>query len=210
MMRRKFDRVVFRLASAVSKLRLAGSELRLRLCDVCARHFADIEAVPRLLQRLLEHAHVALLHFDDRGVAQIVHVDRGGLEQHGLFEHPQRFARARDLAFRRPGPVRRLLAVEERLRDGGADAARRICAVNAGTHQRIVVAALGAERVGVLIAGARGDRDPRTIAGQRLRHVFVGEANLRALRVQLRIILIGAHQRCLDRVGQSGNRPHKS
>jgi len=51
------------------QLRLAGGELRLRLRDVGARYFADIEAVARLFQRLLEHANIALLHFDDRGVA---------------------------------------------------------------------------------------------------------------------------------------------
>ena len=71
------------------QLRLAGGELRLRLRDVGAGHFADIEAVAGLLQRLLEHADVALLNLDDRGIAQIVHVDRGGRQQHRLLENPQ-------------------------------------------------------------------------------------------------------------------------
>src|SRR5439155_22272432 len=43
------------------ELRLAGGELRLRLRNVGARDFADIEAVARLFQCLLEHANVALL-----------------------------------------------------------------------------------------------------------------------------------------------------
>src|SRR5665647_930748 len=51
-----------------------------------------------LLQRLLENADVAALNLDDGGIAQIVHVDGGGLQQHRLFERPQRFARARNLA----------------------------------------------------------------------------------------------------------------
>ena len=78
MMRRKFERVVVRVGFRGQQLRLAGGKLRFRLRDVGARDFADIEAVARLLQRLFEHANVALLNLDDRRVAQIVHVDRGG------------------------------------------------------------------------------------------------------------------------------------
>ena len=59
-----------------------GGELRFRLRDVGARHLADIEAVAGLLQGLFEHADVALLHLDDRGIAQIVHVDGRRGEQH--------------------------------------------------------------------------------------------------------------------------------
>src|SRR5206468_5843101 len=112
-------------------------------------HFADVEAVARLFQGLLEHANVALLHLDDRRVAQIVHVDRGAAEQDALFEYAQGFARAGNLALSRSGPVRGLLAVEERLRDGRADAARRIGAINWGRPPDIEVAGLG-KAVGVL------------------------------------------------------------
>ena len=119
------------------QLRLAGGELRLGLGDVGARDLTDVEAVLGLLQRLFEHADVALLNLDDRGVAQIVHVDGGGRKQHGLFEHPQAFPRARNLALGRAGPVGGLLAVEQRLRHGGADAARRIGAVNYGSDDPV-------------------------------------------------------------------------
>jgi hypothetical protein len=44
-------------------LRLAGGELA--DCATSVRKFADIEAVLGLLQRLLEHANVALLNLDD-------------------------------------------------------------------------------------------------------------------------------------------------
>ncbi len=98
-------------------LGFAGRQLRFRLRDVGARHFADIEAVLGLLQRLFEHAGIAALNLDDGGIAQIVHVDGGGLEQNRLLEHPQRFARAGNLAFRGAGLVGGLLAVEKRLGD---------------------------------------------------------------------------------------------
>jgi len=39
--------------------------------------------------------------------------------------------------FRGTGPVGGLLAVEQRLRDGGADAARRVGAVNLGAHDLV-------------------------------------------------------------------------
>ena len=116
MMRRKFDLRRRQIGFGGQQLRLAGGELRLGLRDVGARDLADVETVLGLLQRLFEDADVALLNLDDRGVAQIVHVDGGGLQQHGLFEHPQRFARARNLALCRAGPVGGLLAVEQRLR----------------------------------------------------------------------------------------------
>lgn len=59
---------------------------RFRLRDVGARDLADIEAVPRLAQLLLDDLHVAALQFEDRRIAQHVHVDRGGIEQHGLLD----------------------------------------------------------------------------------------------------------------------------
>jgi len=145
-------------------LRPARGKLRLRLRDVGARHLAHIEAIAGLLQRLFENADVAALNLNDGGVAQIIHVNSGGREQHRLFENPQRFARARDLALRRTGSVGGLLAVEERLRHRGADAARRVGAVNFGSHDCGGRAARGGVGVGILITGAAGDRDFRTIA----------------------------------------------
>ena len=62
----------------------------------------------------------------------------------------------------------------------------------------------GAERGGVLNAGAGGERGLRTVARQSLRHVFVDRANLGALRVELRIALIGAHQGGFDGLGHGG------
>jgi hypothetical protein len=127
----------------------------------------DVEAVLGLFQRLLEHPHVAFLHLDDRGVAKIVHINGGGAQQHALLEHAQSFARAGDLAFGRTRLVGGLLAVEQRLRHGHANAARRIGAVDVASHDRGRAAALTARRaqgVGVLIAGTRRHRHFGTIA----------------------------------------------
>ena len=74
------------------QLRTASGELRFRLGDVRAGHFADIEAITRLLQGLLQHANVALLHFDHGRVAQVIHVDGCGRQHHGLLEHAKTFA----------------------------------------------------------------------------------------------------------------------
>ena len=62
--------------------------------------------------------------------------------------------------------------------------------------------------IGVLVTRAGGDRDARTIARKRLRHVFVYGSNLGTLRIELRIVLVGAHQRSLDRIGQGGRQAH--
>ena len=94
-MRRKFARVVTRFGFGGQLLGLAGGELGFRLRDIGARHRADVEALAGLLQRLLEHHGVVALDFNDGRVAQKIHVDGGGAEQHGLFHHAQRLARPR-------------------------------------------------------------------------------------------------------------------
>ena len=114
--RRKFARVVVRFDFRGQQLELAGGELRLGLRHVGAGDLADIEAVARLAQRFVQHPHVAALHVDDRGVAQQIHVDGGGGEQHRLLHHAQRFARGRNLPFRQTGAVGGLEAVEQGLR----------------------------------------------------------------------------------------------
>src|SRR4030081_1462674 len=98
------------------------------------------------------------------------------------------------------------LAFEKVFGDGRTDRPWRIRAVIWGFDEVVGIAARGEEGVGVLIAGAGGDGDPWTIARQRLRHVLVGGAHRGALRIELRIDLIGAHQRGLDRVGQCRRR----
>ena len=125
MMRRKLARVVVRVRFGRQFLGPAGGKLGFRLGDVGARHLADVEAVLGLLQRLLEHANVAALDFDDRGVAQIIHVNRRRRQQHRLLQHAKAFTCRGHLALRRAGLVGGPLAVEKRLRDGGLRRTRR-------------------------------------------------------------------------------------
>ncbi len=139
-------------------------------------------------------------------IAQVIHVNGGCAQQHRLFQHAQAFARTRHLALGRAGSVGGLIAVVEVLRDGEARTARCVGAVNFGPDELCRRAALRAVDVGVLIACARSHRDLGAITGQRLRHVLVGGADLRALCVELWIVLIGTNERCLDRVGQGGRR----
>ena len=64
-------------------------------------------------------------------------------------------------------------------------------------------------RMAPLLTAAGGDSDFWTIARQCLRHVFVSGPDVGALRIELGIVLIGAHQRRLDRIGQGGRRTCK-
>ena len=207
MMRRKFARRR-QIGFGGQQLRLAGGELCLRLRDVGTGDLTDVETIAGLLQGLFENPYVALLNLDDGGIAQVVHVDRGARQQDRLLENPQGFARAGDLALRGTGPVGGLLAVEKRLRNRDTGAARRIGAMNLSPDDLGRGAAGRGIRVEVLVARAGSDRDARSIARKRLRHVFVDRSNLRALRIELRIVLVGADQRSLNRIGQGGRQAH--
>ncbi len=104
---------------------LAGRKLRLRLGHVGSSHLADVEAVASLLERLLQDPHVGPLDLQIRRIAQHVHIGGRSGEQHGLLHDPKPLARRRYLAFRCPGPVRRLKAVEQRLGRRRAGSPRR-------------------------------------------------------------------------------------
>ena len=54
-----------------------------------------------------------------------------------------------------------------------------------GLHEMVGVAALGRKGIEILVTRTRRDPDLRAITRQRLRHVFVGEAHLRALGIKL-------------------------
>src|ERR1700722_17095624 len=56
--------------------------------------------------------------------------------------------------------------------------------------------------ISILISGARADRGLGTVARQSLWNILIDRADLGALRVELRVVLIGAHQRGLDGIGQ--------
>ena len=86
------------------------------------------------------------------------------------------------------------------VRDAGG--ARRVGAVVLGSDDLGRRTADGGIGIGILVAGAGGDSDFRAIARQRLRHVFVGGSDAGTLRIELGVILIGAHQRSLNGIGE--------
>ena len=79
-------------------LRARGGEARLGLRHVGAGHLADVEAIAGLTQLLLDDFDVVALQVQDGGVAQHVHVGRGGIEQDVLLAVSQRLAGAENCA----------------------------------------------------------------------------------------------------------------
>ena len=77
-----------------------GRQARFGLGDVGAGDLADDEAVTGLAQLLLKHFDVAPLQFEQRAVAQQIHVDGRAIQQNGLFRHPQGFAGNRRVRIR--------------------------------------------------------------------------------------------------------------
>ena len=83
------------------QVRFRGADLRaplgkprLGLGDVGAGHLADVEAVARLPQLLLEDLDVVALEVEVRRVAQHVHIGGRAIEQHVLLDAAQGLARA--------------------------------------------------------------------------------------------------------------------
>ena len=108
------------------QLGAADVEARLRLRHVGGGDVAGFQPLLGLAQLLLQHLEVGALQFENAGVAQQVHVGGGGVEQHGLLDVAQRLARGEHLALGQPGAVGGLEAVQQVLRDRGADAVRGV------------------------------------------------------------------------------------
>ena len=175
-------------------LRLRRRQARLGLGHVRAGHLADIEAVARLAQLLVDDLDVVALKVEDGRVAQHVHVGLGAVEQHRLLGVAQGLAGAEHLRLGLTGRVQRPVAVEQRLVDLDAGAAR---IGGRGTRAEIV-AGLG---VGGADIGRRAD--DRASQRARPRHVLVRGAHARPLRPEGRVAAIGARQRALERLGRS-------
>ena len=187
------------------KARLAAGQLRLGLGNIGHRDLPGIEALTRVFEHALQHAKIVLLDFEVGAVARYVHVDRGGREQDRLLHDAQRLACRRNLTFCRPDLVSGLAAVEQRLRSGRAVGGRLSVALD---RHRCALRQRGAgDRrkkellITILVAVAGIGGDGRAIARQRLRHAFVALADHGALRVELRIVLIGPRQRRFDGLG---------
>ncbi len=183
--------------------RLSGGKLRFRLSDVGRSYLAGIETIARVLQRPIENAYVVLLHLQIGGVARHIHVDGRRRQQHGLLHHAQSLARSRNLTFSLPDAVGGALAVEQRLRAAQSNRAR--CR-QAFSLERYAIRQIRRQRrylllgIGILSPDRDVGGNRRTIAGQRLRHAFVGLPHNGALRVQLRIVLVGFGERCFHRL----------
>ncbi len=181
--------------------RPAGGQPRFGLRDVGARHLADIETIPRLPQRRLEHGHVAALQIEDRGVAQQIHVGGHRTQQHRLLGRAQRFARCKYLRLRLPRAVAGLEAVEQRLRGGDAiGCGAHVSAIRRGTAA--CRAGLG-EGLEIGLAQAAGRGHARAVTAERNGDVLVDGAGRGALGVELRIVLVGLDQRRVHR-GRAG------
>ena len=174
-------------------LRLRGGQARLGLGHVRAGHLADIEAVARLAQLLVDDLDVVALEVEDGRVAEHVHIGLGAVEQHRLLGVAQGLAGAEHLGLGLAGGVEGAVAVEDRLIDLNAGAARK-GGVGGGAE---LVAAL---REGHPRIRRAGDGRPPESAGAR--HVLVGRAHARALRPESRVTAIGARQRALERLGR--------
>ena len=173
-----------------AELGLGRAQPRLCLRDIGARQFTDLKAVVGGAKLLVQRLHVLLLQLHDRGIADDVHVCSNGTEEYVLFGVAQRFARGEHLALCGADQVAGLEAVEDILLRGDTVAARII--VRAVDRRRRSLCP-GAVDIGLRVAEYF-----RTIAGERLRHEFVGHAHGGALRIDRRIREIGIDQRLLE------------
>ena len=171
---------------------------RLGLRHVGRRHVADAQAGARGVERLPQERRIEALRLDQRLVAQHAHVGGGAVEQHALLDRAQRLAARPHLRLGLAHRARGLEAVEQRLVDRDAGGPR--------LEQRRLRARIRQQVAHRDQSRAQAHRHLRTIARQRLRHVLVGAAQLGALGIELRIVLIGAHQRLGQALGAGGAR----
>ena len=160
--------------------RSTGGEPQFGLGDVGAGYLANIEPIASLLELLSEDLNVTLIELEDRAIAQQVHIRGGRVQQYLLLSNAQRLAGGIDLAFRLPGAVGRLEAIEKGLCAGQAHGAREKLT---GVSRRGEHAGYGKLLRGVLVivAAQRSDADLGPISRQSLRHVLVDNAQRRTL-----------------------------
>jgi hypothetical protein len=151
---------------------------------------------------LLQDFDIALLQFDDRRVAQQVHVGDHGIEQHVLLGQREIGPCGEHLRLGLPGAVRGLKAVEQSLRDCQACRERRVVAAGSQILRRRIWRGRrfrsGRQR---LLTPARRYVHTRPVSGQGLRHILVDHAHAGALCVQRRIRLVGIGEGAFQRIG---------
>ena len=124
-------------------LRTGQGEPRLGLGDVGAGHLADVEAVARLPQLLLEDLDVVAAEVEVSRVAQHVHIGGRAIEQHVLLGRAQGLARAEHERLGLLHRIVRAKAVEQRLIDRHPDAARRRARHGRRVHRPVRAAGSG-------------------------------------------------------------------
>ena len=179
-----------------------AGEARLGLRDVGAGDFADVEAVLRLPQLLLQHLDVVAIEIENRRVAQHVHVIADGAEQHVLLGVAQLLARAEHRRFGLAHRIAGAVAVPEVLRHRQAIAARRRLRFE-------VVATPGPGRTSISCQppDVAFGGNVRQIARVRLGDVFVLHAHGGALLIDVGVVEIGLGQRAADGLGARAASP---
>ena len=163
----------------------------------------------RLAQLLVDDFHVVALQIEDRGVAQDVHVGGRRIEQGVLLGIRQGLTGAENRAL---GLLDRILgpeAVEKVLVDLETDAT--------GVEALDIAGAARALEIGVAAARIRRGVDLRPVTGLGAGDVLVGRADIGPLRVEVRVVAVGARQGALQRLcgsatdqGQHEDRRHRS
>ena len=163
------------------------------MSGVRRRNVAGIEALLGGAERLAQKCDVAALGFDQCLIGDHVHVGGDGIEQDALTGIAQSLPARQHLKFRNTDAVRGLEAVKQVLRDRDAN--------GPWLQRRSLDGVIQKQIANRLQSGAEARDDLRTIAGQRLRHAFVGGALPGAAGIELRIGLIGFDQGFAQRLG---------
>ena len=172
--------------------------------DVRSRDLADVEAVPRLAKLLLEHIDVASLQIKRRRVAQRVHVSAGATEQHRLLGVAQGLARGEHQTFSLSNVVLGRARIKNHLPElRPCPAWQDLLILDDGPRLQKRGAKSGIWLA--VIHGFGADlarrRNLRPVAGLCPRDTFVGRAHARALRVELRVVVIGLDESGFERLG---------
>ena len=188
---------------ACRSARLGGRERRaleaepgFRLGDVGARDIADLESIASRLEVSPEHADLIVVEFDDRPVADHIHVGSNGIGEDVALDCAQGRSPGLDPGSRgfdriaHPAPLIKRQRQVDSARNHRALAPTRIEDSRAG---KVAVEANRRSHLGP--AGGTSDRDRG-----------IGDLQCFALRVQRRIAAIGGIERLAQRVGRSRGR----
>ncbi len=176
----------------------AAAQPCLRLRHVRRRHVAALETRLGGGERLAQGRHIDALGLDQALVGEHVGIGGHRIEQYALAGVAQRLAPRLHLRLRLANGVGGLEAVEQGLRHGETDCP--------GAQRLGLNGVVEKQHPHLLQAAGQGEQELRAVSRKRLRDAFVGPALARAFGIELRIVLIGAHQRFGKRLGARGSR----